>query len=289
VGTEDLCPFFASVAAGSREVGKALINSTFFIDIDGVLYDGPKAIRGGPEAIHFLRANGSPMLLVTNTSRRSVDDVLGRLRGLGYQFDREEIYTAPMAALEYLRDRYGSARLFVIGDDNMDALFAAAGHSVTRSEEPVDAVIIGASHWSDFGEIDIARRLVVLGAEPIAMNRDPLMPDGGVSRIGAGPVVAALESVIDRPITLIGKPNPRLFQLALAHSGFDPATTIMVGDTPEVDVVGALAAGLRTLLVASGNHEYGADTAGADWVIDSIADLPTWYQQVLLPQSGAES
>lgn len=256
-------------------------NPSFFIDIDGVLYDGPKAIHGGPEAIDFLRANDSQILLVTNTSRKSVDAVVRRLCDLGYGFTRNEIYTAPMAALEYLRDHMGCAKLFMIGDDNLDALFTGAGHTVTRREEPVDAVIIGATHWSHFGEIDIARRLIAAGAEPIAINRDPLMPDGGISRIGAGPVVAALESVIDRPVTLIGKPNPRLFRLALAHGGFDPATTIMIGDTPEVDVVGARAAGLRTLLVASGNHDHGADTAGADWVIDSIADLSTWYGGLL--------
>jgi ribonucleotide monophosphatase NagD (HAD superfamily) len=61
----------------------------------------------------------------------------------------------------------------------------------------------------------------------------------------------------------------------------------MVGDTPEIDVVGARAAELRTLLVASGNHEHGADTANADWVIDSIADLPRWYAEVLERESQA--
>jgi ribonucleotide monophosphatase NagD (HAD superfamily) len=185
-----------------------------------------------------------------------------------------------MATLEYLRQRFGTARLFMVTDCNLDTLFEQAGHYVTRSEESVDAVIFGGSFWPHFGEIDIAQRLVFSGAEPVAINRDSFFPDGGVRRIGTGPIIAALESVIERPVTVIGKPNPNLFRLALAHAGFDPKQTVMIGDSPAIDIVGARAAGLRALLVESGNHQMGEDTAGADWVIGSIAELPGWYRNV---------
>jgi ribonucleotide monophosphatase NagD (HAD superfamily) len=235
----------------------------FFIDLDGVLYDGHLPIPGGPEAIEFLRANGNPMLLVTNTSRKSVTAVVANLERFGYAFGPDLVYTAPMATLEYLRSRFGSARLFMLTDRNLDILFEQAGHHVTRSEEAVDAVIIGGSQWPHFGEIDIAQRL-----------------DGGLKRIGTGPIVAALESVIERPVTVIGKPNPNLFRLALAHSGFRAQRTVMIGDTPDIDIAGARAAGLRALLVRSGNHRVGEDAGGADWVIGSIAELPEWYRAV---------
>jgi len=249
----------------------------FFIDIDGVLYDGEVLIPGGPAAIDFLRCNANPFLLVTNTTRSSVNLVESRLRRLGYAIPRELIYTAPMATLEYLQTKWGRARLFMIADTSIDAQFEAAGHYLTRREEPVDAVVIGTSRWPSFGDVDVAWRLIESGAEPIAMNRDLFFPDGGLQRVGAGAVVAALEAVAQRPMTVIGKPNPKLFDLALAHAGFAREATIMIGDTPEVDVTGARAAGLRSLLVRSGNHSAGEDTGGADWVIDSIDELPTWY------------
>ena len=249
----------------------------FFIDIDGVLYDGQKPIPGGPAAIDFLRRKASPFLLVTNTTRSPVDSVESKLRLLGYAIPRDLIYTAPMATLEYLQAKWGQARLFMIADPSIDAQFEAAGHYLTRHEEPVDAVVIGTSRWPSFGDVDAAWRLIESGAEPIAMNRDLFFPDGGVKRIGAGAVVAALEAVVQRPATVIGKPNPNLFDLALAHAGFTREATIMIGDTPEVDVAGARAAGLRSILVKSGNHTFGEDTGGADWVIDSIDELPAWY------------
>jgi putative hydrolase of the HAD superfamily len=47
----------------------------------------------------------------------------------------------------------------------------------------------------------------------------------------------------------VEKPDPRLFEAALAKSGADPARTIHVGDLYEVDVVGARAAGIRGVLL----------------------------------------
>jgi len=257
----------------------------FFIDIDGVLYDGEKPIHGGPTAMEFLRRNGNPFLLVTNTTRMSIDAIKTRLDRCGFDIERESIYTAPMATLEYLKGRTGGARLFMIADASLDAAFEAAGHYVTRREESVDAVVIGTTLWPSFRDVDIARRLIEDGAEPIAINRDLFFPDGGVQRIGSGAVVAAMESVIRRPITVIGKPNPNLFRLALAHAGFARDNTVMIGDTPETDIEGARAAGLRSLLVRSGNHSAGEDTGGADWVLDSIEELPAWYAREVATES----
>jgi HAD superfamily hydrolase (TIGR01549 family) len=47
----------------------------------------------------------------------------------------------------------------------------------------------------------------------------------------------------------IEKPDPRLFQLALARSGGQAETTLHVGDLYHVDVQGARAAGLRAVLL----------------------------------------
>ena len=97
---------------------------------------------------------------------------------MGYQVSTSEILAVSQAAVEYVSAHYGRAHCFVIGDTNLDRLFADHGHTVTREETPVDAVVIGQTKWAHFGEIDIARRLVEDGAEPIAMHKDPTWPDG---------------------------------------------------------------------------------------------------------------
>ena len=46
------------------------------------------------------------------------------------------------------------------------------------------------------------------------------------------------------------KPDARIFQIALEIAGVPPHAAWHVGDTPEADVEGARAAGLRPLLIA---------------------------------------
>ena len=249
----------------------------FFIDIDGVLYDGPNLIEGGPESLSFLLSQSSRYLLVTNTTRMSASDIEYKLNGMGYKINSQDIFPVSQATVEYVNSQYGHAHCFMIGDENLDSLFQSYGHTVTRSEEPVDAVIIGQAQWAHFGEIDIARRLVEAGAEPVAMHKDPTWPDGGITRIGLGPIVAALQSVINGKITLIGKPETTFFETALARAGYIRSNTIMIGDSPLTDIAGAMGAGLKTLQVRTGNGS-GTPPKGCDWIVDSIADLPQWYE-----------
>ena len=60
------------------------------------------------------------------------------------------------------------------------------------------------------------------------------------------------ECVLDSCEEGVEKPDPRIFQNALARSGANPANTIHVGDLYEVDVVGARAAGIRPVLLDEG-------------------------------------
>jgi NagD protein len=155
-------------------------------------------------------------------------------------------------------------------------LLTDSGHSVVRHETPVDAVVMGQCMWPDFGEIDIARRLINDGAEPVALHRDPTWPDGNVTRIGLGPMVAALESVISQPVTLIGKPQRTFFDAALARTGFERSQTVMIGDSLSSDIAGAIDAGLKSLLVRTGNSISDPIPPGCNGELPSIADLPQW-------------
>ena len=62
-----------------------------------------------------------------------------------------------------------------------------------------------------------------------------------LDRIGLRPHV---DVVLDSFDWGVEKPDPRLFQLALAHAGATAATTVHVGDLYHVDIAGARAAGL---------------------------------------------
>jgi putative hydrolase of the HAD superfamily len=70
----------------------------------------------------------------------------------------------------------------------------------------------------------------------------------GTCQVGPGPGVE-VDAVLDSGVVGISKPDPAIFRLALEALDVAPARAIHVGDTPAADVAGALAAGVRPVLV----------------------------------------
>ncbi len=73
------------------------------------------------------------------------------------------------------------------------------------------------------------------------------------------------------------KPDQRIFDMALELSGLEPESVLFVGDSPEHDVIGAEAAGMRTALIVDGTMEpplqTGRETVAPDHVIDGLTEL----------------
>ena len=68
------------------------------------------------------------------------------------------------------------------------------------------------------------------------------------------------------------KPSPKPFARALELLGTAPDETIMVGDWPERDVVGAKKLGIRTAFARYGDT-FGTQMSGADWDLGDIHEL----------------
>ncbi len=56
------------------------------------------------------------------------------------------------------------------------------------------------------------------------------------------------------------KPDPTIFRVVLEELGVEPSAAVMVGDSPEDDVEGARALGMRAYLVDRDGRTGGADT-----------------------------
>lgn len=70
---------------------------------------------------------------------------------------------------------------------------------------------------------------------------------------------SCFDVVVDSSVEGVEKPDPRLFQIAMARAGAEPARTLHVGDLYHVDVVGARAAGMHPLLFDVGDLYGDAD------------------------------
>ena len=84
-------------------------------------------------------------------------------------------------------------------------------------------------------------------------------------------VTAAEMAAIDRA-AIEGRGGPSLVLMERAGKGVAPSQTIMVGDWPERDVVGASKLGIRTAFARYGDT-FGTQHSGADWDLDDVHDL----------------
>ena len=255
------------------------------LDLDGVLYVGDEAVPGAPAAVEALRSAGIGLRFVTNTTVRSHPQTVDKLRGLGFDVAPEEVVTP--AALARLRcEEAGYRRVALIMNDALREDF----EGLEEVEEAPDAVIMG-----DLGEkfgftiLDRAFRMVIEGAELIALQKNRFWLTATGLSLDAGPFVAAIEYATDRDAYVVGKPSQRFFELVLGSLGVDAAGAAMVGDDVEADVDGATRAGLAGVLVRTGKYrEEFLRRSGIEptATVDSIADVPALLR---LSEGQAES
>ena len=79
-----------------------------------------------------------------------------------------------------------------------------------------------------------------------------------------------IESTLSSAELGIVKPAPEVFRAALVRAGVEPQAAVMVGDSVEDDVKGALACGCRAILLDRDRRFAGVPLAR----IESLADLP---------------
>jgi len=256
------------------------------IDLDGVLYEGDRAVPGAADAVAWLRRQGIPHLFLTNTTSRPRSALVEKLAGLGVEASEDDLHTPPVAARAWIARRApGPCALFV------PEATAAEFEGVEGLEPlPPDAergaasVVLGdlGEGWS-FARLNRAFRLCMDEPRPalvaLGATRYWRAPDG--LRLDVGAYTAALERASGLEARVLGKPAPSFFEAALQRVGAAAAETVMIGDDVVGDVGGARRAGLRGLLVRTGKFRP-ADLEGdvrPDAVLDSLADLPAWWTQ----------
>jgi HAD superfamily hydrolase (TIGR01509 family) len=85
-----------------------------------------------------------------------------------------------------------------------------------------------------------------------------------------------LDFVVDSGEVGVEKPDPRIFELALARSGVAAAEAAYVGDFYSIDVRGARAAGIRAILLDPAGHWGPRDCAMAPDVLGAVRLALAW-------------
>ena len=245
------------------------------LDLDGVLYRWPDPIPGAAAAVSALRDAGKRLAFVTNNSSRTPAQVAGRLSSVGVIASPQEVVTSALATATILSER-GVRSAFVVGEEGLIEALAEAGIEVVHelSDGP-DVVVVGFDRGADYSKLKDASVLVERGIPLVASNADPSFPaPGGESWPGAGALLAAIETTTGARGEVFGKPEPPLFERALASA--EGGRPIVVGDRLDTDIAGAVRLGWDSALVLTGATRRD-EVEGSPWrptfVLDDLSGL----------------
>lgn len=246
--------------------------SGFLIDIDGVLITGHQRLPGALETIQFLKEKKIPFLLVTNTTRQSRITIWHHLKRAWFPVSESEIYTAPLAAVNWLRHKkVREINLLISGS----AVNDFKEFKIT-AYNPEYIVIGDIGKELTFDRLNSTFRLIMNGAQILALQKNRYWQTEEGLTIDAGAIVAALEYATNKKATIIGKPSKDFFRQAAKMLGLPPRELAVVGDDIEMDVGGAQKAGMLGILVKTGKYRpelVEKSKIKPEIIIDSIAGL----------------
>jgi 4-nitrophenyl phosphatase len=247
----------------------------FIIDMDGVLWEGDRPLPGLAAFFAALRARGARFVLATNNASRTPEQYQAKLAGMGVAVARDEILTSSMATAVLIRRRApAGARVFAIGEDGLRQALVEHGCALTDLYQVnADFVVVGMDRALSWDKLATATLNIRAGAAFIGTNPDTTLPSEHGLIHGNGAILAALETATGIRPQIVGKPEPTMYALAMEQLGVDPTHTVAVGDRLGTDILGAVRAGIASVLVLTGVSTR-ADLASLDygptWVLPDI-------------------
>ena len=258
------------------------------IDMDGVLWHGQNAIPGLVEFFQALEELKISFILATNNASSTPDQYVKKIAEMGVSVNKNQILTSGIATALYLSEKVNPAntRVFVVGEEGatqplIDQGFTLTGlYEVNKDSDIVkngaDFVVCGKDHTLTWDKLATATLNIRGGAQFIGTNGDTTLPtELGITH-GNGAILAALEVATGVKPTIIGKPEPIMYQQALALLNAEPTATVAIGDRLDTDILGAVRTGIRSVMVLTGVSTQD-DLKDSDfqptWVMSDIGEL----------------
>lgn len=225
---------------------------TLLLDLDGVVYLGPRAVEGAPEALEEARRRGVRLAYVTNNASRTPAATAAHLRELGVPAGRDDVVTSAQAAARVVAERVPpGSKVLVVGGSGLRMAVRAQGlRPVTAAAEGPVAVVQGMWTGISYGLLAEGALAVRQGALFVVANRDSTMPTGRGEVPGNGSMARVIASATGVEPLYAGKPDPPLHRESMIRTG--ARRPLVVGDRLDTDIEGANNGNADSLLVFTG-------------------------------------
>ena len=244
----------------------------FLIDLDGTLYFRDEPCPGAIETVNYLRQEKYQLRFLTNTTAKTPKMLHAQMQALGFDIYEDEIFNATYACLQYLRSQPRASCHFMV-DDAVKAFFK----EIPVEDDAPDFVVVGDyGEGFDFHALNHAFRLLMNGAELIALQKNLYWFSAEGMFLDCGAFVTLLEAAAGKTATVMGKPSKTFFTIALESLQLSPSEVIVVGDDITSDIVGAQTMEMQSILVKTGKFKPSQlenPVAKPTWVFEGISAL----------------
>jgi 4-nitrophenyl phosphatase len=272
----------SSVSSALPETALAGIRH-LIVDMDGVLWRGEEPMPALQEFFAFLRQADVGFILATNNATKTPEQYVRKLARLGVEVPIERILTSGQVAAAHLASvAPPGTRVYLIGEDGIRRALEQQGFVLT--DEGAEYVIVSWDRHLTWDKLATAALFIHGGAGFIGSNPDTNFPTEQGPVPGAGAQLAALEVTTGVTPTVVGKPEPRMYEEAMRRMGACPQTTAALGDRLDTDITGGARLGLTTVLVLSGitsEAELVTSAVKPDIVCADIGELARMWRDLL--------
>lgn len=254
---------------------------SLLFDLDGVVYEGGKAIEGAVETINELSSKVK-IGYVTNNASRKPETIADQLNGYGLKVHPDQVIGSARAAAQLLAEKIpAGSKVLVVGGEGLRHEVKQLGFVLVESaDDAPDAVIQGFSPqvgWKDLAQAAFA---IQRGAIWVASNQDWTIPvEGGIAP-GNGTLVSAVHTAVGILPDFAGKPAPKIFETALEQLNIK--NPLFIGDRLDTDSKGARGFGIKSAIVLTGISKR-KDLLAAkpeerpDFILGNLSELKASY------------
>ena len=223
-------------------------SSHLIVDLDGTLIREDEPLEGAADLLARFRDR---YVIVSNNSTHTARSMARRLGRMGLKVEPEHIVLAGEQTIDYMRREHPHARMLLAASAALQRHAISIGCELVKSD--ADFVVLALDPNFNRARLQTMANQLRGGARLVVTNGDDNHPGpGGTVVPETGALMAALVSASGvQPWRILGKPGSLLLQEGLRRLGAEVGGTIVIGDNPSTDALGAAQLGMRCVLVGN--------------------------------------
>lgn len=224
------------------------------LDMDGTIYLGDTLFPFTKAFLQGLTDAGKRYVFLTNNSSKNAKDYYLKLKEMGIETEKSQIYTSGDATIEYLSSLKPNAKIYLMGTENLKEDFRNVGFNLT--DKSPDFVVLGFDLTFTYEKLEKACTLIRQGVPFIATHPDfncPVENGGMIPDCGA--LSAAITAATGVSPKVIGKPHKEMLEGILKRAKIEKEEMCIIGDRLITDIKMGQDFGIPSILVLTGEAQ----------------------------------